>query len=139
MVRADERGRAQGQPARPRDHPLVMIVVTNAYLLAQAAATPSLVNPRILWDSKLFDILPSAVSASSETASGPKDAPTRPNTDEYWEPAALPATIVFDLGQAWTIQAVGLGAHNFGSCGTAVKVEVGTDPAFATDATFAEE
>ena len=114
-----------------------MIVVPQAYLLSATLTTP-LTHPRILWRNRLADLLPSAITVSGETASGPRDAPTRPNTDEYWEPPSLPAWILFDMGSSYTINGVGL-VHNFGTSRTAVKVEVGTDPGFAADATFGAE
>lgn len=115
-----------------------MIIVPQAYILSAAATPTPATHPRILWRNRLADLLASAVTVSSETASGPRDAPTRPNTDEYWEPETLPAWIVFDMGQPYTINGVGL-VHNFGTCRTAVKVEIGTDPGFSADATFGEE
>jgi len=115
-----------------------MIIAPSGFLLAAPAGAPPLTHPRILWRNRVANLLASAITVSGETAAGPRDAPTRPNTDEYWEPPALPASIVFDLGEALTIDGVGL-LGNFGTCHTAVKVEVGTDPAFAADATFGEE
>jgi len=116
-----------------------MIVATQAFILAAAAVSPPLYNPRILWRNRIADLPAASITVSGETATGPRDATTRPNTDEYWEPDTLPAWILYDLGSAYTINGVGIGGHNFGTRGTAVKVEVGTDPAFAADAIFAEE
>jgi len=115
-----------------------MIVATQTFMLTAPGSVP-LTHPRILWRNRLTDLLASAITVTGETASGPRDAPTRPNTDEYWEPPDLPASITFDMGAAYTINGVGIGGHNFGTRRTAVKVQVGTDPAFASGAIFAEE
>lgn len=114
-----------------------MIVLTST-LLADLTVSPALTNPRIGWQNYLDGLTASSIAVSDESANGPRDAVLTPDTSEYWSPLALPATIVVDLGQAQTIDYVGL-VHNFGTARASVKVEAGTDPSFAVSALFAYE
>lgn len=117
-----------------------MIVYTDAFLLAAAAAAPSLVNPRIGWKNYLFEISASDLNVSGETAGGPRDAVLTPDTAQYWEPDALPAWMIVDLREPRTINYFGLAGHNFGSVHASLKVEIGTNPGFEDGATtFAQE
>lgn len=114
-----------------------MIVLT-ATLLADATVSPPLTYPRVGYQNYLDGLAASAITVSGETADGPRDSVLTQDTSEYWSPLALPATLQVDLGQARTVDYVGL-VHNFGSAGSSVKVEVGTDPSFAASALFAYE
>lgn len=103
-----------------------MIIYSSAFVLSAAAAGAPLTNARILYNSLVRGLAASALTVSGETADGPKDAPLRPDTAEYWQPPALPATYVFDLGAAKDIDAFGL-VGTFGSAGCAVTVATSTD------------
>jgi hypothetical protein len=104
-----------------------VIVYPSSYVLS--AAVP-LRNPRIGHQTWTNGLAPSAVSVSTETASGPKDAPLRPDTGEYWQPSALPATWVLDLGTTRNVDYVGIAAHTIGSLGLSVGVALGATTDF---------
>src|SRR4051812_30698467 len=108
-----------------------MIVFSGAYLLQQAGTSTPLTNPRIGYRNYLRDnaVLPAAITVSGETVDGPRDAPLRPDTAEYWAPPALPAFWQADLGIAMDIDYVGLAGHNFGTMHNSVKVQVDSDSA----------
>lgn len=99
-----------------------MIIYPGAFVLSEEAAGRSLDNPRIGWQTYTRDLGIAAVTASSEGSTTPRDAPLRPDTGEYWEPTALPATWVLDLGTGRDLDYFGLFGR-FGSVGCAVKVE----------------
>lgn len=109
-----------------------MIVATQSFLAGPADEQPPLYHARIGYENRVRDLLATAVVVSSESATGPKDAPTRPNTDEYWEPLALPATWQADMGDVYAVDYVGIAAHNFGTKRTAAKVEFALDAGFTT-------
>lgn len=92
-----------------------MIEYPSAFETSALAAGVGLHFPRIGYQNYAFDLLASAITASSETANGPKDAPLRPDTAEYWEVSALPATWEIDLGTERSIDYVGIAGHTFGS------------------------
>lgn len=100
-----------------------MVIFSNGFLLAEAAASRPLTHARIGYQTWLRDLAASAVTASSEDDEGPKDAPLRPDTAEFWEPTELPATWQVDLAAGRDIDYVGIAAHTLGSSGCAVKVE----------------
>ncbi len=110
-----------------------MIVYPASYVLS--AAVP-LRNPRIGYQTYTFALAAAAVTASSETASGPKDAPLRPETAEYWEAGALPATWQLDLGANRNVDYIGIAAHTIGSLGLSVGVALGTSTDFAARVTL---
>lgn len=104
-----------------------MIIYTQAYLLSELAAAVPLTHARIGYQSFTQGATPDQVTASSETESGPSDAPLRPDTGEYWEPSSMPATWEFDLGSAEEINYVGIAGHTLGSAGAAIEVQAGAD------------
>lgn len=108
-----------------------MIVFTTAYALAQAATATPLTYPRIAYKTytRNSGVGASSVVVSSESANGPRDAPLRPDTAEYWEPTAMPATWRVDSGSSGAIDYCGIAGHNCGSKGVAVKVETSPDAA----------
>lgn len=114
-----------------------MIVLTSTFLAAAQTSTPA-INPRIGWKNYVADLSAGNITVSGETANGPRDSILTPDTAEYWEPDALPAWMVLDLGQALTINYVGL-VHNLASVRASVKLQYGPDPAFATSALFGTE
>jgi hypothetical protein len=97
-----------------------MIVLSSAL----QASSRTLRHPRICYESRTLGLSASAVTVSSESAGGPKDAPLRPDTAEYWEPLTLPATWEVDLGSLGNVDYVGIGAHTLGSSGCSVVAEV---------------
>lgn len=103
-----------------------MIVFTTPFVLAAEAAGASLILPRILYQNRARDLLADAVTVSGETAGGPRDAPLRPDTYEFWEPPALPATYLLNLKDTYRIDSAGL-VGNFGSVRASVKVETSMD------------
>lgn len=65
------------------------------------AQTGPLKNPRLFYQTHTRDLLTANVVASTEAADGPKDAPLRPETYDYWKPTAAPgATWRLDMGSA---------------------------------------
>lgn len=100
-----------------------MIVIPQAFVLTEAATATPLTHPRIGYQTWLRDLLASAVTVSTEDDDGPKDAPLRPDTAEYWQPTALPATWEVDLGAARAIDYVGVAGHTLGTAGASIKVE----------------
>lgn len=104
-----------------------MIVYPSAGIPAAQLDQP-LINARIFWRSLTLNALAASVSVSSESASGPKDAPLRPDTVEYWEPTALPATWTFTIGSAGSpsaevIDYVAIAGHTLGSSHATVLCE----------------
>lgn len=108
-----------------------MIIFPQALILSAAAAGYPLTHPRIGYQTYGFDLLPAAITVSGETAEGPADAPLRPNTSEYWEADALPATWVADLGSALDLDYVGIAGHSIGSSSAVVEVRTSLDTEFA--------
>ena len=104
-----------------------MIIYPQSLVLSAAQAQKPLSYPRIAWDSYLKSLAASAITVSGETADGPKDAPLRPDTAEYWKPPSLPATWTSDLGVLRTIDYVGIAAHQLGSTISSLKVQFDTD------------
>lgn len=86
----------------------------------------SLKNALIGYQTYTFDLTAAAVTAD-DTDDGPKDAPLRPDTAEFWETPSLPATWVLDLGQARTIDYVALAGHTLGSNGCTIQIDASDD------------
>jgi hypothetical protein len=111
-----------------------MIVTSNALFLSQTIAQP-LAHARIGYQTYTRDAV--TVTVSSETAAGPKDAPLRPDTVEFWEPAAMPATWEIDFGALRDIDYIGIAGHTIGASGAAIAAETSQDgttwTAFAGD------
>lgn len=103
-----------------------MIIFSSAFALAETSANRPLTHARIGYQTWTEDLEPSSVAVSSEAENAPGDAVLRPDTGEYWEPTALPATLVIDLGAARDVDYVGLAAHTLGSEGCTVTVETST-------------
>jgi hypothetical protein len=103
-----------------------MIVYRSGFVLTSLGDVP-LTHSRIGYQSWIRDRAASDVAASSESASGPRDAPLRPDTAEYWEPTSLPATWRVDLGTSRDVDYVGIAGHTISSAGCAVTVETSTD------------
>lgn len=99
-----------------------MLIFPNAYLAAEAAQNRPLTRARIGYQTWTRDLLAAAVTASTDSDDGPKDSPLTPDTYTFWEPTALPATWVVDLGTGRDVDYVGL-VHTLGSSGCAVTVE----------------
>lgn len=100
------------------------------------AATVPLRNPRFCWQTYTFDLSASNVVVSSEVAGGPRDAPLRPDTAAYWQPSALPATWVLDLGALSDVDYVGIAGHTIGSTASSVGVYLGETSDFAARVTL---
>lgn len=111
---------------------MIIFGATTADDIAIATGRP-LTHPRIFWDNLARGLAASAVSASGETAAGPRDAPLRPDTFEYWEPPSLPATWTVDLGSNRVIDAVGIAAHTLGSSEVSISVSAGVFEDIDTD------
>lgn len=108
-----------------------MIIFPQSLLLSELLTQP-LTHPRIGWQTWTFDLDANAVAVSSETASGPRDAPLRAETVQFWEPSTLPATWDLDFGVLRDLDYVGLLA-NFGSAGVAVEARISEDVADFND------
>jgi hypothetical protein len=100
-----------------------MIVYSSGFATAEAAASRPLTHARIGYQTWLRDLDATAITASTENTLGPKDGPLRPDTFEFWEPTALPATWEIDLGTSRDVDYAGIAAHTLGSSGCAIKVE----------------
>lgn len=100
-----------------------MVVFTNAYLASLLATATPLTHARIGYQTWLRDLDADDVVASSAAEGAPADAILRPGHDEFWEPTALPATLVFDLGTGRDVDYAGIAGHTLGSSGCAVMVE----------------
>ncbi len=98
-----------------------MIIFSSAYILSEQAAGRPLTHPRIGWQTYTRGLAVSAASASTQATEGPADAPLRPDTAEYWQPTALPATWTVDLGVAHDIDYIGIAGHTIGSTGGSVE------------------
>jgi len=98
------------------------MIVYPATLLS--VITPPLWFPRFGYQTWLRDLLPSDITVSDEYApETPKDAPLRPDTAEFWQPASMPATWEADLGALRDVDYVGIAAHSIGSNGATLTVE----------------
>jgi hypothetical protein len=99
-----------------------MVIFPNALILSAEAAGEPLTHPRILYRTANIDdgVI---VTASTETAAGPKEMPLEPSTHGYWQASAMPATWTIDLGATRSINCVGLAEHTIGTEGAAVTVE----------------
>lgn len=106
-----------------------MIVFPQALILSAAAAGTPLTNARICWQVHSRDrgLDAAAITVSSETADGPRDAPLRSDTAEYWLASALPATWQIDLGAGFAMDYVGVAGHTIGSKACSLKVETSTN------------
>lgn len=101
-----------------------MIVYPNTFVLS---ATTPLNHARIGYQTFTKDLTGANVTVSSESLAGPRDAPLRPDTFEYFEPLALPATWMVDFGALRDIDYVGLAGLNFGSVLATVGVSLSED------------
>lgn len=106
-----------------------MIIYPQALVLSEQEEGRPLTYPRIGYQTWTRES-GVTVSASSEIAGGPRDAPLRPDTAEYWEPESLPATWTVDLGSARDIDYVGIAGHTLGSNGAALEVRLSEDTDF---------
>lgn len=104
-----------------------MIIFTRSLLAAAAASATPLTHARIGWHTYTIDLGPSAVTVSSETDEGPGDAPLRPDTYEFWQAGALPATWQVDFGAARDFDYIGIAGHTLGTNGNSVVAEYSTD------------
>lgn len=99
-----------------------MIIVPFSFVLSEAGTDTPLTHTRIGYRTWLRDLTASAVTVSSETVDGPRDAPLKPDTYSYWEPESLPATYEVDLGATRAMDYVGI-VGRIGSVGCSVAIE----------------
>lgn len=104
-----------------------MIIFSPALVASEAAAGVPLTHGRILYETHTLTALPSDVTASGDTVDGPKDAPLRPDTAEYWLPPSLPATWELYLQGLRDINAIGIAGHTLGTCGCSIEAESSVD------------
>lgn len=105
--------------------------------MSSAAAGVGLNFPRIGYQTFTFDLLPADVTVSTEATGAPGDAPLRPDTAEYWQATALPATWKIDLGSLQNVDYIGIAGHTIGSSDASCLVETSPDDAAWT--TFAAD
>lgn len=98
-----------------------MIIFSNAYAAAEAAAQRPMTHARIGYQTWTRDLAASAVTVSSQSDDGPGDAVLRPDTFEFWEPTSLPAYAIIDFGTSRDIDYCGL-LGTLGSSGCAVSI-----------------
>ncbi|OZI21717.1 hypothetical protein CAL18_12380 [Bordetella genomosp. 7] len=70
------------------------------------------------------------VTASSEAPAFPASATANPMTYERWRPAAVPAWVAYDAGEAVEVDYLGIASHNLGTAGATFALEYsvnGTD------------
>lgn len=113
-----------------------MIIVSDAYGIESAIDAD---NPRIGYQSHLRDLAltASSIAVSSEDAEGPRDAPLRESTDEFWEPTALPATWEATFPSGVDVNYVGILGFNLD--GIAVLVETSDGSPTGSPATLMYE
>lgn len=105
----------------------MIIVGTGPHLLSPGESIGDGWLPRIGWQNRLRGLPSSSIIASSETSDGPSDAPLRPDTGTFWEPASLPANWKVDLGTIYDdVDYVGV-ASNLASNSCGIKVETSED------------
>ncbi len=104
-----------------------MIILTDAYILAEEAAGRPVNNPRIGYQTHTRDLAASSATASTTAADAAADAPLRPDTYEYWKATALPATWAVDLGVAHDIDYIGIAGHTIGTEGASVEAFYSTN------------
>ena len=100
------------------------ILIEPAYVLA---TSPDENNPHIGYQNWVRGRDADDLFATSEVATGPKDAILRPDTAEYWQGDTLPAIIRVDFGQARSVDYVGIAGHTIGSSGASVLIEHSPD------------
>lgn len=91
-----------------------------------SSADTDLRNSRIGYHTYTRDSA-SVVTASGETDEGPMDAPSRPDTSEFWLPPSTPAWWLLDMGSPQPISYVGIAGHQLGSKPHEVSCEVSDD------------
>lgn len=100
-----------------------MIVYPAGYSAAEEAAGRPLMNPRIVYKNYVKERPYSSIVVSTDSADGPRDALTRPETNEWWIPTTYPATWECDLGADVSISAVGVAGHDLGTKASTIVVE----------------
>ena len=100
-------------------------------VIETGAADTSKAN--VVWQA----VEPSVV-ASTEADGYPAINLIDPATWSSWQPIAVPATASYDLGSAFSIDAVGIGAHTLATSGATIEVQSSTNnSAWTTRATSA--
>lgn len=94
------------------------------------SADPSLKNTRIGWQTWTRSIDATAVTVGGDTEAGPKDAPLRSDTAEYWQMDALPNYWIADFGASVDIGYVGIAGHTLGAEACSVRARVSDDLEF---------
>lgn len=77
-------------------------------------------SPTILWDNILES---STVTFSSETLGQEATNTLSRNTNDYWKPTSLPATITYDLPSSVGASYLGVASHNLNTCGCTVSLQ----------------
>jgi len=108
-----------------------MIVYPGGLIASELAAGRPMNYPRIGYDN-YGRLTTASVTSTTESISGPKDAPLRPDTLEYWSPTALPAEWVLNFGAAKSLGFIGIASHDLGSSGCTVTCHRSTDGAIWT-------
>jgi hypothetical protein len=103
-----------------------MIVFPNAVVLSPPDSVP-LYTPRVGYQSFARARDAFSVTVSTEDPSGPRDAPLRPDTAEYWLPTALPATWELDLGASQTVDYIAVAGHTIGTAAASIAASTSPD------------
>lgn len=105
------------------------IYYSDDYLLNPPAGSQPIRHTRIGHHTYTRDLLAADVSASSESANTPADAPLRPDTYERWQPTDSGATWRVDLGSSQPVDYVAIGAHTLATAGASLTIEYSSDDA----------
>jgi hypothetical protein len=112
-----------------------MIIYPAGYDAAETAAGRPLYHPRILYKNYLRNLSLTNITASGESSEFPRDAPLRPETNEWWQAPSLAATWEADLGSNLSVSAIGVaGLPNISggiSLGFDTQLDGGTWTAFS--------
>jgi len=108
------------------------VVISSSLILSAGSSGFPLTHARILYENLA---LPENVTGSSSAAAFPAEDAARATTYDGWKPASLPAEWTVDNTDPMTVNAVGIGAHNFGVTGPhTVAVEHSDDGLAWTEA-----
>jgi F5/8 type C domain len=93
-------------------------------ILIQNAPTAQDQLPTIIYNN-FFSL--GTLSATTEAASFPKENAASENTNKSWQPTAIPANLVVDMGSAVAADSFAIVAHNCGTNGNTILLQTSPD------------